>query len=118
MESDALYAGLDKGIRFPVRVVNAAGIRTNQSCQGGSGHSYPYPSIDIEDSPTVGFAVLHALEQYGIRCRAINRHWRIDAEDGTVADVFWRIELRKAWPERASEVPVFTVGHASTWRPK
>ena len=41
MMPDEWYQGLDKGIRFAVRVLHAAGIAdTCQSCEGGPGHAY------------------------------------------------------------------------------
>jgi hypothetical protein len=62
--SDESYLGLDAGIRFGVRVLHAHGIETCQSCQGGEGHCYDRPTIDMvagaDDSE--GFRALACLQ--------------------------------------------------------
>lgn len=65
---EELYAELDEGIRFAVRVLHAAGFETCQSCQGGKGHSYDRPSIDMvcSDTDAQGFGALAALQAYGL----------------------------------------------------
>src|ERR1035437_4395742 len=98
MSSDAFYAALDPGIRFAVRVLHAHGIETGQSCQGGEGHAYERPTIDLwEGSGSgsgAGFAALHSLGQYGLEVRLISLVWRV--ERGLPYEHFWRIELRRA----------------------
>jgi hypothetical protein len=112
--SEPWYEGLDVGIRFPVKVLHAKGIETGQSCQGGDGHSYDRPTIDLRDggSRPLGFAALAALEDYGLRVRDISLVWTIDK--GIPVDNFWRITLRQAWPERADERPIFEWSYRAT----
>ena len=108
MMPDEWYQGLDKGIRFAVRVLHAAGIAdTCQSCEGGPGHAYEVPSVDIvaggEDAQ--GFAALAALQQYGLGVRNVALVWSI--QHGLPYEKLWRITFWKACPERADDVPSF-----------
>src|ERR1035441_3826925 len=69
MMPEAWYKDLDAGIRFAVRVLHAAGgIETCQSCQGGNGHSYDRPTIDMicTGDDARGFRALAALCDYGL----------------------------------------------------
>jgi hypothetical protein len=112
MAPEGFYEKLDPGIRFAVRVLHANGIETGQSCQGGEGHCYDRPTVDLwgegaDGAP--GFAALHALEQYGLRVESVALHWTV--ERGLPFQRFWRIALAQAWPERASERPMFVHGY-------
>lgn len=104
---DAWYQMLDPGIRFAVRVLHARGIETGQSCEGGEGHSYDRPTVDLLDGGTrpAGFAALAALEDYGLRVRDVALLWSVDKS--IPVDNFWRLTLWQAWPERADEIPMF-----------
>ena len=105
-QTDKWYAGLDAGIRFPVRVLHARGIETGQSCEGGDGHSYDHPTVDLLSAGrSLGFAALSALEEYGLKVRDVALLWTV--VDGLPSEQFWRITLWQAWPERAGEVPMF-----------
>lgn len=111
VELDDFYAGIDAGIRFAVRVLHAAGIETCQSCEGGQGHSYKEPSIDLRaDGPhrASGFRALSALADYGLHVRRVELVW--DVVDDLPTERIWRIVLRKAHPERADERPQFIHG--------
>jgi hypothetical protein len=106
MQSDKWYAGLDDGIRFPVRVLHARGIETGQSCQGGHGHAYDRPTIDLlGNSAGAGFAALAALTEYGLKVRDVALLWPV--ADGLPGENFWRLTLWEKWDERADEQPTF-----------
>jgi hypothetical protein len=111
VESDAWYEGIDPGIRYAVRVLHAAGIETSQSCQGGEGHSYEWPTIDLPDGPrdAAGFAALHHLNQHGLGVFAISRVWNV--EQGMPYQSVWRVELRCPIEERVDERPMFVWGY-------
>lgn len=105
VRSDEWYEGIDPGIRFAVRVLHAKGIHTGQSCQGGEGHCYEYPTVDLWGQPLsdyAGFAALAALADYGIEVRAVSFEWRISPPEA-----FWRIELVAPLHERADDRPSF-----------
>lgn len=107
VKSDHWYEGLDPGIRFAVRVLHAHGIETGQSCEGGDGHAYDHPTIDLNDGSyrPVGFAALAALEDYGLRVRDVSLHYPVDR--GLPAECFWRVTLWQSWPDRADDRPMF-----------
>ncbi len=112
--SDAWYQKLDPGIRFAVRVLHARGIETGQSCEGGEGHSYDRPTVDLrEGGPrAVGFAALAALEDYGLSVHDLAWLWRV--EKGLPVDNFWRLTLWQSWPARADERPMFEWAYNAT----
>ena len=106
MESEKWYSGLDDGIRFPVRVLHARGIETGQSCEGGEGHAYDHPTVDLlGNTPSAGFAALAALTEYGLRVRDVALLWPVN--QGLPGENFWRITLCQPWPGRADEYPMF-----------
>jgi len=92
---------IDPGIAHVVRLFMEHGIETRQSCQGGDGHAYPYPTVDIGRQP---WKALDVANDYGMPVMEITRSWRI--EDGCPEDhPTWSIvfhprrlaELREAW---------------------
>jgi hypothetical protein len=104
---------IDLGIRFPLRVLHAAGVSTNQSCEGGNGHAYHVPTIDLDDEEGTGLVAVAALRRYGIEVSALSRLWLIT--DGMPSQApIWRVELRRAYPERADDVPMFVHGYVAT----
>ena len=108
------YAGLDPGIRFAVKVLHARGIETAQSCEGGAGHSYDRPTVDIlgRDDGAGGFAALAALTDYGLPVMDVSVIWPIDGH-GYPVDRFWRITFRRAMHERADEQPLFVWSYSA-----
>jgi hypothetical protein len=114
VESEEFYKGIDAGIRFAVRVLHAHGIETCQSCQGGEGHCYDRPTIDmiaIADDVT-GFAALHYLQSYGLEVKNLAILWRI--RNGLPYEKLWRIVFRETMESRADEQPMFTMGYQAT----
>src|SRR5690348_7335190 len=73
------YEGLDPGIRFAVKVLHANGIETGQSCEGGDGHAYDRPTVDLAGGVdgSEGFAALHYLSQYGLPVQDIAMLWDV-----------------------------------------
>lgn len=115
MMPDAWYLALDAGIRFPVRVLHAAGgIETCQSCEGGAGHAYHAPSIDLiaNGEGALGFRALAALSECGIDVWEIALVWLV--RHGLPVERVWRITLRRAYPERADERPIFISRYEAT----
>lgn len=114
MMADDWYAQLDPGIRFAVRVLHAAGIETGQSCQGGEGHAYSEPTVDLPatGADATGFAALAALTEYGIRVEEVAMTWTV--QNGTPYQKLWRIRLREPYPERAGDQPIFVYGYRAT----
>ena len=107
MAPRAWYEALDAGIRFPVRVLHAAGLETCQSCEGGEGHAYYDPTIDMvaRADDVDGFAALRALEDYGLHVATVSIVWNI--KNGLPYEKLWRIVLFGSARERAKEWPSF-----------
>jgi len=100
------YAGIDAGVRFAVRLLHAHGMDTCQSCQGGKGHAYLEPTVDMvaggDDAD--GFQALAALTSYGLPVSTVSLTWNI--RHGLPYEKLWRITFSRAMPERADEIPI------------
>lgn len=112
MAPEAFYAELDDGIRFAVRLLHAHGIETGQSCEGGDGHSYEQPTIDLWGQPVELATAFHAmtvLHTYGLPVDGLALRWRV--HNGMPLEPLWRITFSKACPERARERPMIVCGY-------
>jgi hypothetical protein len=101
------YDDIDRGIVFAVKVLHAAGIATCQSCQGGEGHCYPEPSVDLVAGPSDsdGFAALAALRDYGLPVSRVMLVW--DIQNGLPYSKLWRITFVRSMEDRADDWPSF-----------
>lgn len=79
---------MDPGIICAVRIFQEGGIETCQSCQGGEGHSYEWPTVDIYSAP---WKALDIANDFGLPVVAISE--RFGVVDGRPAEHFWRIEF-------------------------
>jgi hypothetical protein len=111
MWPDESYNGLDAGIRFAVRVLHAAGFETCQSCQGGNGHCYDRPTVEMVSTgnDSQGFGALAALQSYGLPVVDIAIRWSIC--NGLPYERLWTITFRKTMEDRANEKPSFVYGY-------
>lgn len=107
IRSDKKYADMDPGIRYPVRLLNAHGIPTDESCQGGEGHACPRPCIFMPEPRA--FEAMNVLQNAGVEVREVASIWSVD--DGVPNERRWRLVLRRAMPERATDRPMFIAGH-------
>jgi hypothetical protein len=115
MMPEQWYQKLDAGIRFAVRVLHAAGgVETCQSCQGGDGHSYPEPTVDLIAGPSdaLGFLALAALHAYALPVASVALVWNV--QHGLPYERVWRVTFSAVAPERANEVPVFVNSYRAT----
>jgi len=96
----------DAGVRFAVRVLNAAGIPTTESCEGGEGHVGEHPWVIVQDRRDLFLGVAR-LTEYGLEVRTASIEWRIDANGEPDEGARYRITLARKWPERADEQPMF-----------
>ena len=111
MWPDKSYRDLDRGIRFAVRVLHAAGFDTCQSCEGGKGHAYDQPTVEMVagGDDALGFGALAALQAYGLPVADISIIWPI--RYGTPYEKNWRITFFKTMEDRADEKPIFVYGY-------
>lgn len=84
---------LDPGIARAVYVLNAAGIATFESCEGGEGHAVPMPIVRFHGSPATGWAALAACVDHGLPVDVLARAWDID--DGEPSGPYWSITFRR-----------------------
>jgi hypothetical protein len=109
---ESFYKALDAGIRFPVRVLHAHGFDTCQSCQGGKGHSYFEPTIDMAaggKSDVEGIAALGPLVQYGLPVSTVGLIWNID--EGLPYEKLWRITFSHHMLDRVNDKLIFEWGY-------
>jgi hypothetical protein len=72
---------LDAGILSMVLVLREAGVETFESCEGGSGHAYPEPTVRFHGDRSEGHRALAAAMRGGLSVAALRRTWPlIDSE--------------------------------------
>jgi hypothetical protein len=90
---------MDPGIIRVVRIFTEHKIETCQSCQGGEGHAYTRPSVDLTYQP---WEALGVASHYGIPVTRISHIWNVDPDSDEPRDSpIWRIEFR---PDRLSRL--------------
>lgn len=87
---DHWLASLDPGVAPYVDVLDAAGIETYESCEGGEGHSYAEPAVRFYGERGEGFRALAVALQHGFPVRAVRRIWTVD-EDGHPRGPRWEL---------------------------
>ena len=97
------YRSLDPGIRFAVRVLHARGLETCQSCQGGKGHAYDHPTVDLiaRADDAAGFGALAALTDFGLPVAELQIVWPI--RNGLPYEKLWRVTFLRTMEDRAIE---------------
>jgi hypothetical protein len=85
---------LDHGIKEYVEALNADGIETFESCQGGSGHAYPEPTIRFYGNRAEGLRALAVACQRGFPVANLRRVWPII--DGEPTGPWWEMTLYRA----------------------
>lgn len=80
---------LDKGIEREVEILVRGGIETFESCEGGTGHAYPEPTIRFHGKRSEGFKALAIALQSGLKPSKISRIWTV--EDGEPVGPYWEM---------------------------
>lgn len=81
--------GLDPLIAPIVQILNNAGIETYESCQGGSGHAFPVPTVRFHGERSEGFRALAIAQMNGLHPAEMRRFWSIN--DGEPVGPKWEI---------------------------
>ncbi len=68
---------LDDGIKAVVVVLAENGIETIESCQGGSGHAFPEPTVRFCGGKAEGYRALSVALQHGLKVAELRRVWPI-----------------------------------------
>jgi hypothetical protein len=89
---EAWLATLDPGIRRYVQILDAAGIETFESCEGGSGHSFDQPTVRFFGKRGEGFRALAVALNHDLEIRDLRRYWQVI--DGEPCGPYWELEFR------------------------
>lgn len=84
---------LDPGIRAYVEALNAGGVETFESCQGGHGHTYAEPTIRFSGDRAVGFRALAVAYTTGLPVAELRRTWPII--DGEPTGPYWELTFSR-----------------------
>jgi hypothetical protein len=85
---------LDRGIEPAVRLLQAAGVETFESCEGGKGHAFPEPTIRFRGGPAAGWHALGVCLDHGLPVLHLRRVWDVlDRNDPT--GPHWEIVFRE-----------------------
>jgi hypothetical protein len=80
---------LDRGIRRYVHILLDAGIETFESCEGGSGHAFPDPTIKFFGNHWEGFKAMSVAMTHGLPVMGIRLCW--DMDNGMPHGPWWEI---------------------------
>jgi hypothetical protein len=78
---------LDAGIRDIVLTLIANGVETFESCEGGTGHSFPEPTVRFEGSSSEGLRALAVALENRLPVSELRRTWGII--DGVLHGPWW-----------------------------
>ena len=81
--------GLDAGIAEYVRILNAAGVETYESCQGGQGHNYAEPAVRFHGNHAEGYRALAVALECQLPVSVLSRFWSI--QDGEPVGPSWQL---------------------------
>jgi hypothetical protein len=87
---------LDRGVVAYVRCLQAAGVETFESCEGGEGHCYPEPTVPFHGGRHEGWKALTVVQEVGYRVLALRRIWPV--KDGEPTGPYWEIVFRQQGP--------------------
>jgi hypothetical protein len=66
---------LDPGIQEYVEALNAEGVETFESCEGGKGHAYPVPTIRFHGGIAEGFRAFAVVRRHNLPIATLRRVW-------------------------------------------
>lgn len=85
---------IDPGILKAVERLQADGVATFESCEGGTGHAYPEPTVRFSGTPETGWRALGICLAYGLPVLALRRVWYVlDSNEPT--GPHWEITFRE-----------------------
>lgn len=80
---------LDEGIKPIVCLMRSMGVETFESCEGGSGHEFPVPTVRFHGDKTEGYRVVALLLQHGHEVSEVRRVWQL--QDGELTGPQWEV---------------------------
>ncbi len=82
---------LDPKIRPIVELLRGQGVETFASCEGGTGHPYPVPTVRFHGDRSEGFRAFSIALQHGLVIGDLRRVWQV--VDGEPDGPFWEMTL-------------------------
>lgn len=80
---------LDRAIAYAVKVLRDAGIETCESCEGGTGHAFPEPTIRFHGKRGEGFKAVACALAHNLPVNELRRTWPII--DGEPTGPLWEL---------------------------
>lgn len=80
---------LDEGIHDIVITLITNGVETFESCEGGKGHSYTWPTVRFVGEPSEGLRALSVAIANGLPVSELRRSWEVI--DGYIDGPFWEM---------------------------
>ena len=90
---EAWLASLDPGIAPYVDVLDAAGIETFESCEGGEGHGFLEPTVRFYGDNSEGFRALAVAVQRELPVAELRRYWQV-SRAGEPEGPHWELTFR------------------------
>lgn len=82
---------LDSGIKNAVLILCENGIETFESCQGGTNHAYPGPTIRFHGDRVEGLRAYAIAARHGLNVASLSRVY--DVLEGELVGPYWEITL-------------------------
>jgi len=83
---------IDRGIARAVKLLSDSGIETYESCEGGSSHSFPEPTIRFFGDKQEGYRATCVALQFGLPVLSLRRFWVVI--DGELTGPNWEMTFR------------------------
>jgi hypothetical protein len=83
---------LDRGIAEAVTALVSGGVETFESCEGGSGHAYPEPTVRFHGDHVEGYRALAIAMRAGLPVKELRRVWPVN--DGEPTGPWWELTFR------------------------
>jgi hypothetical protein len=80
---------IDAGIRGAVEALRAGGVETFESCEGGTEHAYPEPTVRFMGGQAEGFRAFALAVDAGLPVAELRRVWPIN--DGEPTGPWWEM---------------------------
>jgi hypothetical protein len=84
---------LDRGIEKAVERLQACGIETFESCEGGPGHAYPEPTVRFHGTPEAGWRAVAVCLAHGLPIAKLRRIWNVSTGEPT--GPYWEVVFRE-----------------------
>lgn len=87
--SDRSDSRFDAGIAEFVKVLQAGGVETFESCQGGVGHAFPEPTVRFHGERAAGVRAVAVAMESNLPVAELRRVWPVN--DGELTGPLWEL---------------------------